>query len=307
MREFLLTVTVNNLTTEQNIDFLVGESSTALCSSEAEEHPAKLTRKFTVANNSREIYFSATSAFSANSELLNSTERPSGKVIEIDLSQAGGATAEATYTKNQAPGIMVPGQTYYVHVYSDGDYIGKQAVTTAAYPGSSVFGKLFDDSNTNDPPAPSAGGPVNYNEHYLWGQQMWYDTSGNYRGVEVRTDEINLMPLRFMQPLDQTIASANHGRCTKPTNIMFFISGSEYVMTINGTSLGGISGERSLIWFRDSENIAITPSNKRDNSFDAMLFSKGNNSSYNMILDCNKSGLPLLSSSAWTYYTVITE
>ncbi len=319
LREFLLTVTLSSVAEKQELSFIVSQSAEAPAWCDVKSNPAKLTRAFTSQKSERRVYFSATNKFTENSPLLQEEH-----LTQIDLSQAGSTAAEVAYTRTSAPGIMVPGETYYVHAYNRGSFLKSQEVQTKDYPASSAFKEQLGTSV----PTPD----TNFGEtgsltmrRYLWGQQMWLDSNYAYRKVEIRTDELNLLPFRFMNPLDASVSDSDFTACMTPSDLeiqtnsrggFFDMIRIRRIVDVTGDRAPDISlysaihFTKSVVAFEHSGNIAINPSDKKNQVFDWMvpILDVTEERLFRFYTDCNDAiGLPQVAFQEYQFYQIISE
>ncbi len=223
MREFLLTarVAASALSEKKEIAFIVGESAEAPAWNTVENNPAILRRAFTADENERQIYFSATERLPENTITQATDGNPIIRGAEVDLSLANGKANELRYTREHAPGIMVPGQTYYVHAYSEGKLLKTQAVATKDYPaGSTGLEDQLGGSGTR-----TSGANV---YEFLWGMDDWKTGSGhNFSklNVEGRKGEIYFLPVRYHSAIDWDLSGTTNTYCTAQVGRNFQFNG----------------------------------------------------------------------------------
>ncbi len=224
MRAFLLTVRITKVSQKVLLNFIVGESQSPPEWSAVKDSPARLTRAFSPQQSQRSIYFSATDKYRA----IDSAH-------EVDFD---GQADEVDYTRTQAPGIMIPGQTYYVHVFSQESqgqarYLKSQMLTTAAYPTTGFPAQHDGTSNGRQP----TDGKY-YISPYMWGMDGWKEpgVSGSeyensrFSGIEVNPDELYLLPARLLFPLNQPPGS-NSPCFSPPLNLLIQIAPTDDSLT----------------------------------------------------------------------------
>ncbi len=187
MREFLLTVSPNGSGT---ITFVASDSASAPVWGTVENNAAKITRTFS--GSSRKIYFSLTNAYDGTWDRSNQAT--------IDLSQPGSA-GEAEETRTQAPGVMIPGESYYVHAYLGGATVGSStAVTLLSQPSDGDLPKQIDSTSTPprsfDNSSPFANNSL-ANYSYRMAEWLKPGSDREFRDIEIG-EEIFLLPIRFI-------------------------------------------------------------------------------------------------------------
>ncbi len=183
MREFLLTISPDGSST---ITFIASKSATAPEWATVESNAAKITRTFS--GSPREIYFSLTDAYDGSWD-------GSPRVFLVDLSQA--SSEEVTHTEAQAPGMMIPGETYYVHAYSDGAAIGSSmGVTLLSYPADSELSDQMTGTQAFDNSSPFAD---DYLANYSYRMAEWLKpgSTKEFRPIEMG-EELFLLPIRYI-------------------------------------------------------------------------------------------------------------
>ncbi len=298
MREFLLTITAA-VSRPKEISFIVGESSTPPPWSEVAQHPAKITRTFrpeqnqqqNPQQNQRRVYFSATEKFPASDIRYDSNGNAVFTAIRVDLSQAGGGSAEAAYTRAQAPGIMVPGETYYVHAYASGRSVATHAVRLENYPtDSSTFARQVGGAAPDDR---AGGGTVNLTE-FIWGMKGWKGTDGQYvpiieaDEIEAKKGEIFFIPLRTRSPDDWDIPSNTVCVSFHPKLFRF------------QSSLSGVIGYQDVITFGEGNTVTANENavtfEKSAHLFPKVLADKEQDETFDFLY------LPKVGTDGWSYY-----
>ncbi len=295
MREFLLTITAA-VSRPREISFIVGESSTPPPWSEVAQHPAKITRTFrpeqnpqqnpqqNQQQNQRRIYFSATEKFPASDIRYDSNGNAVFTSIRVDLSQvsqAAGSSAEAAYTRAQAPGIMVPGETYYVHAYASGRSVATHAVRLENYPtpGSTFAPQIGGAAPDNRP----GGGTVNLTE-FIWGMEGWKGTDGQYvpiieaDEIEAKKGEIFFIPLRTRSPDDWDAAQNTVCVTSHPKKFQFQHSlvdrGYQDVITFGEGNT--VTANENAVTFEKSAHLfpKVLADKEQDETFDFLYLPK---------------------------------
>ncbi len=292
MREFLLTITAA-VSRPKEISFIVGESSTPPPWSEVENHPAKITRTFRPEQNQRRVYFSATEKFPASDIRYDSNGNAVFTSIRVDLSQvsqAAGSSAEAAYTRAQAPGIMVPGETYYVHAYASGSTVATHAVRLENYPtDSSTFARQVGGAAPDDRPG---GETVNLTE-FIWGMKGWKGANGQYvpiieaDEIEAKKSEIFFIPLRTRSPDDWDAASNTVCVNSHPKKFRFRSSpvDTSYQNVIIFGEGNTVTANENAVTFEKSAHLfpKVLADKERDETFDFLY-------------------LPKVGTDGWSYY-----
>ncbi len=288
MREFLLTITAA-VSRPKEISFIVGESSTPPPWSEVAQHPAKITRTFrpeqnpqqNQQQNQRRIYFSATEKFRASAIRYDSDGNAVFTAIHVDLSQAAGSSAEAAYTRARAPGIMVPGETYYVHAYASGRSVATHAVRLENYPtDSSTFARQVGGAAPDDRPG---GAAVSFSE-FIWGMEGWKGANGQYvpiieaDEIEAKKGEIFFIPLRTRSPDDWDAASNTICVTYHPKKFQFRHSlvNRRYQDVIAFSEGNPIVANENAVTFEKSAHLfpKVLADKERDETFDFLYLPK---------------------------------
>ncbi len=318
MREFLLTITAA-VSRPKDISFIVGESSAPPPWSEVAQHPAKITRTFrpeqnqqqnpqqNPQQNQRRIYFSATEKFPASDIRYDSNGNAVFTAIRVDLSQAGGGSAEAAYTRAQAPGIMVPGETYYVHAYASGRSVATHAVRLENYPtDSSTFARQVGGAAPDDRPG---GETVNLTE-FIWGMKGWKGANGQYvpiieaDEIEAKKSEIFFIPLRTRSPDDWDAASNTVCVTSHPKKFQFQSSpvDTSYQDVITFREGNTVTANENAVTFEKSAHLfpKVLADKEQDETFDLLYLPKAGTDGWSHYhqanFKCTKGFLPQIGS-----------